>query len=182
MTTSTNRIPYRIGHGYDLHRLEPLSSTPSASSTAEHAKPLILGGIVLEHDQGPVGHSDGDAALHAVTDAILGALGEPDIGEIFPNTSPKWVNANSAIFLREAVTRMRAQQYEIANADITIILERPKLQPYKDAIRAQLAELLQIPADRVNVKGKTHEKVDAVGQGKAVEVHAVVLLQTHPST
>ncbi len=177
MTTANHPIPFRIGHGYDLHRLEPLNPSSNRSADAEDSKPLVLGGIGIEHDKGPVGHSDGDAALHALTDAILGALGEPDIGEIFPNNSPKWRDANSAIFLHEANARMRAQKYEIANLDITIILEKPKLQPYKDAIRANLAELLQIPADRVNIKGKTHEKVDAVGQGQAVEVHAVVLLQ-----
>jgi len=188
----------RIGHGYDLHRLAPLaeqspdeSPNPSVgesagkgpatsgkdeSPTPEHGKPLILCGVALDHDRGPVGHSDGDAGLHALTDAILGALGEPDIGESFPDTSPKWKHAESSIFLREAVARARAAGYSLGNVDLTIILERPKIQPHKDVMRVNISNLLEIPASRVNVKGKTHEKVDAVGEGRAIEAHAVVLL------
>ncbi len=164
-------LPFRIGHGYDLHRLELLEGLNSQAS------PLVLGGIQLEHDRGPVGHSDGDAVLHAITDALLGALGEPDIGELFPDSSPKWKGADSRIFLREAVSRMSAAGYAIANMDITIILERPRISPHKDAMRSNIANLLGVPAQFVNVKGKTHEKVDAVGEGRAVEVHVVSLLR-----
>jgi len=160
---------YRIGHGFDLHRLEPLAP-------AGEGRPLIIGGIRIEHDLGPVGHSDGDALLHALTDAILGALGEPDIGELFPDTSPKWKGADSNIFLQEAVSRMKAAGYEFGNVDATIILQRPKIAPHKDAIRRHLANQLGIDAERVNLKGKTHEKLDAIGEGRGIAVHVVVLL------
>ncbi|MCC6908477.1 MAG: 2-C-methyl-D-erythritol 2,4-cyclodiphosphate synthase [Phycisphaerales bacterium] len=161
--------PWRIGHGFDLHRLEPIAP-------AGEGRPLIIGGIRIEHDLGPVGHSDGDALLHAVTDAILGALGEPDIGELFPDTSPKWEGADSTIFLEEAVSRMSTAGYELGNLDATIILQKPKIAPHKDAIRSRLAQQLGIEADRVNLKGKTHEKLDALGAGRGIAVHAVALL------
>lgn len=160
---------FRVGHGYDLHRLEP-------RPPRGQGRPLVLGGVPIEHDMGPVSHSDGDAALHAVTDAILGALGEPDIGQLFPNSDPAWESASSDRFLTEAAARMRAAGYAVGNLDVTIILERPKLSPIKDEIRAKIAELIGAAQSSVNVKGKTHEKVDAVGEGRAVEVHAVVLL------
>ncbi len=163
------RDDVRVGHGYDLHRLEALAP-------AGAGRPLVLGGVPLEHHRGPVGHSDGDALLHAVTDALLGALGLPDIGELFPNTDPAWEGADSAVFLAEALKRVGEAGWSIVNLDATVILERPKLAPAKAAIRARLAGLLGVDGSRVNVKGKTHEKVDAVGEGRAVEVHAVVLL------
>ncbi len=167
MTRDDAAAGVRVGHGYDLHRLEPADSG---------GRLMVLGGVRLAHDRGPVGHSDGDALLHAVTDAILGALGLPDIGELFPDTDPAWAGADSGVFLREAVRRMTEAGWSIVNLDATVILERPKLMPVKGAIRARLAELLGVDVPRVNVKGKTHEKVDAVGEGRAVEVHAVVLL------
>lgn len=154
--------------GYDLHRLEPREGGGG--------RPLVLGGVKFESDFGPVSHSDGDALLHAITDAILGALGEPDIGEIFPNASPKWRDADSAIFVREAVSRMRRAGFVIENLDATVVLERPKLSPQKDAMRRTVAETLGVDAERVNIKGKTHEGVGALGEGRAVEAHAVVLL------
>lgn len=160
---------FRVGHGYDLHRLEP--RPPKGQGRL-----LVIGGVKLEHDRGPVSHSDGDAALHAVTDAVLGALGEPDIGQLFPNTDPAWESASSDRFLEAAAARMRSAGYRVSNLDLTIILERPKLSPVKDEIRATIAGLLGTEAGCVNVKGKTHERVDAVGEGRAVEAHAVVLL------
>ncbi len=163
------KLAYRIGHGFDLHRLEPLAP-------AGEGRPLIIGGIRIEHDLGPVGHSDGDALWHAVTDAILGALGEPDIGELFPDTSPKWKGADSNIFLQEAVSRMEAAGYELGNLDATIILQRPRIAPHKDAIRRHLAAQLGVGAERVNLKGKTHERLDALGEGRGIAVHVVVLL------
>lgn len=163
------KLAYRIGHGFDLHRLEPLAP-------AGEGRPLIIGGIRIEHDLGPVGHSDGDALYHAVTDAILGALGQPDIGELFPDTSPKWKGADSSIFLQEARSRMDSAGYELGNLDATIILQRPKIAPHKDAIRRHLAEELGIGAERVNLKGKTHEKLDALGDGRGIAVHVVALL------
>ncbi len=158
----------RIGHGWDLHRLEP--------SHAGNAKPLVLGGITIPHDHAPVAHSDGDALLHAVTDALLGALAQPDIGQLFPDSAPENKGRDSRDFLAEALRRVHAEGLTVGNLDATIILERPKLAPHRETIRARLADLLAVDLDRVNVKAKTHERVDAVGLGLAVEAHAVVLL------
>lgn len=159
----------RIGHGYDLHRLEPMP--PEGAG-----RPFVLGGLSFDHDRGPVGHSDGDALLHAVTDAILGALGEEDIGQLFPDTDPAWDGMDSRVFLDAAVDRMTTAGFRLGNLDATIVLERPKIGPRKEAMRGELAKMLSVDRDRVNLKGKTHEKVDAVGEGRAVEVHVVVLL------
>jgi 2-C-methyl-D-erythritol 2,4-cyclodiphosphate synthase len=137
---------------------------------------LVLGGVRLEHDRGPVAHSDGDALYHAVTDALLGAIAEPDIGQLFPDTDPRHDAQDSEIFLAEAVRRVRAVGLQVVNLDATVILERPKLSPHKDAMRANIARVLGVEVSCVNVKGKTHEKVDAVGEGRAVEVHVVVLV------
>ena len=140
-------------------------------------RPLIIGGVAFEHDRGPISHSDGDALLHALTDAILGALGDTDIGGLFPNDDPANESRDSADFLVEAVSRARSAGFQILNVDCTVILERPKLGPRRGEISGRLATLLNVPPDRVNVKGKTHEKVDAVGEGRAIEVHAVALLE-----
>lgn len=169
MSPSDTRPPFRIGHGYDLHRLEP--HPPKG-----RGRLLVLGGLELTHDRGPVSHSDGDALLHAVTDALLGALALPDIGQLFPDTDPRWKGASSDQFLLEAVSQVRSAGYRVCNLDVTVILERPKLLEVKDKIRANLAGLIGIDVSLVNVKGKTHEQVDAVGENRAVEVHAVVLL------
>jgi 2-C-methyl-D-erythritol 2,4-cyclodiphosphate synthase len=160
----------RVGHGYDLHRLEVLEP-------AGTAKPLTLGGVVLEHDRGVVAHSDGDALYHAVTDAILGAMALPDIGQLFPDTDPIYKSADSATFLRAAAQRVHEMGWRIVNIDATVILEKPKLAGRKAEMRTNIAKVLAMRLEDVNVKGKTHEKVDAVGEGRAVEVHAVVLLQ-----
>ncbi len=160
----------RIGHGYDLHRLEP----PPPEG---RGRPFILGGLHLEHPMGPVGHSDGDVLLHAVTDAILGALGEPDIGRLFPDDDPRHDGADSSIFLVEAVRRMASRGFVVGNMDVTIICEQPKISPHVEELRARLADWLKCRPDRVNLKGKTHEKVDAVGEGRAIEVHVVILLE-----
>lgn len=158
-----------IGHGYDLHRLEPVA--PEGPG-----RPFVLGTVRFEHDRGPVAHSDGDALLHAVTDALLGAIAEPDIGQLFPDTDPRHDAQDSRVFLAEAVRRVELAGYRPTNLDATVICERPKLGPRKMPVREALAALLGLPVSRVNVKAKTHEKVDAVGEGRAIEVHAVVLL------
>ena len=164
--------PYRIGHGYDLHRLE-------ARPPAGKGRILVLGGVRFEdHPVGPISHSDGDAVYHAVTDAILGALGEPDIGQLFPDDDPRNESANSEVFVREAMKRCSARGFALNNVDVTVICERPRLSPHKSAMIANLARLLQCDPSQVNLKGKTHEKVDAVGEGRAVEVHVVALLQS----
>lgn len=137
---------------------------------------LILGGVDIPHDRGCVAHSDGDALLHTVTDALLGALGEPDIGQLFPDNDPKWKGQTSDVFVREAVRLMRARGYTLGNLDVTVILQRPKLSPHKDAIKTNLCALLDAHPSVVNVKAKTHEKVDSMGEGRSVACHAVVLL------
>lgn len=137
---------------------------------------MVLGGVRLEHNLGPVGHSDGDALFHAVTDAVLGAIGEPDIGQLFPDTDLRHEGEDSAVFLTEAMRRAGERGWVVGNLDATVVLERPRLGPVKEQVRANLAKLLGVEIGRVNVKGKTHEGVDAVGRGEAVEVHAVVLL------
>lgn len=159
----------RVGHGYDLHRLEPLA--PKGKG-----KPFVLGGVSIPHEQGPVGHSDGDALLHAVTDAILGALGLPDIGQLFPDSDPQWLGKDSSHFLRQSLGLMREKNFQLSNLDATVICERPKIGPVKESIRKNLAQLLGCEESQVNVKGKTHERVDAVGEGRAIEVHCVALL------
>ena len=153
----------RIGHGFDLHRLEP-------------GLPLIVGGIMLEHDRGCAAHSDGDVVYHAVTDAILGALGQDDIGQLFPDNDERWKGADSRVFVEEAVRRMREAGYAIGNMDMTVILERPKLSPHKATIKQNLAGLLGCDVSQVNIKSKTHERVDALGENKAIACHVVVLV------
>jgi len=153
----------RIGHGFDLHRLEP-------------GHDLVVCGCKLDHDRGCVAHSDGDVVYHAVTDAILGALGQEDIGQLFPDNDPAWKGADSAVFVREAVKRMDEAGYAIGNLDISVILERPKLGPHKPAMKKSLCALLSCDSDRVNLKAKTHEGVDALGENRAIACHVVVLL------
>jgi 2-C-methyl-D-erythritol 2,4-cyclodiphosphate synthase len=159
----------RIGHGYDLHRLEPIAP-------AGPGRPLIIGGVRMESPAGPVAHSDGDVLYHALVDALLGALALPDIGQLFPNDAKENDGRDSADFVKAAVEAVRHAGYRVLNVDATVVLERPKLGPIKGEIRGNIAGLLGLPAERVNVKGKTHERVDAVGEGRAVEAHVVVLL------
>jgi len=156
-------MSFRIGYGNDIHRLEA-------------GKPLILGGVSIESDFGAVGHSDADALFHAVTDAIFGALALGDIGAHFSDENPKWKNADSFVFLAEAVRMMKEKEFSIANLDSTINLEKPKLRPFIDRMRENLARVLEIETDCVSVKAKTGETVDAVGNSKAVKTEAVVLL------
>ncbi|MEM6756356.1 MAG: 2-C-methyl-D-erythritol 2,4-cyclodiphosphate synthase [Planctomycetota bacterium] len=157
----------RVGHGFDLHRLEP-------------GHDLIVCGEKLEHDRGCDAHSDGDVVYHAVTDALLGAIGADDIGQLFPDNDPKWKGADSYVFVEEAVRRMRDAGYAIGNLDVTVILQRPKLSPHKAAMKANLAELLDADLADINLKGKTHEKVDALGENRAIACHCVVLLIPAP--
>lgn len=154
----------RIGHGFDLHRLEP-------------GLPLVVGGVPLQHDRGCAAHSDGDVVYHAVVDAVLGALGTgDDIGTLFPDDDPRWKGTDSRVFLDEAARRMVAAGYAIGNLDVTIILQRPKLSPHKLTMRQNLASRLGCDLSQVNVKGKTHEQVDALGENRAIACHVVVLL------
>lgn len=173
--------PMRIGHGYDLHRLEPrFPMAGAARDTSAGGRPgrvLVLAGVHFpDHPTGPISHSDGDAAFHAITDAILGALGEPDIGQLFPDNQPRHDGADSREFLAEAARRMSERGYDVGNLDVTIVCEKPKLAPQKPQMIANIAAALGCPVTRINIKGKTHEMVDAVGEGRAVEAHAVILL------
>lgn len=154
----------RIGHGFDLHRLEP-------------GLKLVVGGVHIAHEMGCAAHSDGDVVYHAVVDAVLGALGQDDIGQLFPDNDPKWKGADSRIFMEEATRRMRAAGYRVGNLDITVVLQRPKLSPHKAEIKRNLASHLGCDETRVNIKGKTHERVDAIGEGRAIGCHVVVLLE-----
>jgi 2-C-methyl-D-erythritol 2,4-cyclodiphosphate synthase len=160
---------FRIGHGYDLHRLEPIE--PGGA-----ARPFILGGARFDHPAGPVGHSDGDVLYHALTDALLGAIAAGDIGRLFPDTDPRYEAADSAIFVEAAVQRVADAGFSIVNVDMTVICERPKLGERREAIIANVARLLGCEPAQVSLKGKTHEQVDAIGEGRAVEAHVVVLL------
>lgn len=154
---------YRIGFGNDVHRLEK-------------DKPLILGGIRIESDLGAVGHSDADALLHAITDALLGALALGDIGAHFSDKDPQWKNADSKIFLREAARMLKEKNYRVTNVDSTISLEMPKLRPHIDAMRERIAQILDVEIEQVSVKAKTGERVDAVGERRAIRAEAIVLL------
>jgi 2-C-methyl-D-erythritol 2,4-cyclodiphosphate synthase len=177
-----HRQPFRIGHGYDLHRLAPVGHRVPGNSGGipwggdGMGRPFILGGVRVDHPTGPVGHSDGDALYHAVTDSLLGALALPDIGQLFPDTDPRHDNEDSSVYVLEAAKRVRDAGYRVLNIDCTVILERPKLSPIKDDVRRNIARLLGVALEQVNVKGKTHERVDAVGEGRAIEVHVVVIL------
>jgi len=151
----------RIGYGWDSHEF-----------TA--GIPLKIGGVTLAHPKGLGGHSDGDVLLHAVTDALLGAIAAPDIGSLFPPSDPKWKGADSAVFLREALTRVRAAGYAVVNVDSTLILAAPKIGPHAAAIREHVADLLGIPADCVGLKAKTPEGLDT---DNAAIANVVVLLE-----
>jgi len=155
---------FRIGFGSDTHRLEK-------------GRPLILGGVQIESDFGAVGHSDADALLHAVTDAIFGALALGDIGSHFSDTDERWKNADSLVFLAESVRLMKQKGFSVVNVDSNINLEKPKLRPHINEMRENLARNLEIEIECVSVKAKTGEKVDAVGESRAIKTQAVVLLQ-----
>lgn len=154
----------RVGIGTDLHRLEV-------------GRPLVLGHVTIPYDRGPVGHSDGDVVLHALIDAIAGAAGLPDIGEMFPDTDPTYKGADSGTLLAAAMKRLAERGYVVVNVDVTVHVERPKLNPYKAAIRAEVARLLGIVVDAVSVKAKTNEGVGAVGRGEAVACTAIAGLK-----
>jgi 2-C-methyl-D-erythritol 2,4-cyclodiphosphate synthase len=166
VATAATRIesPLRAGIGNDVHRLAP-------------GRKLILGGVRIPFDRGPVGHSDGDALAHAICDALLGAAGLGDIGRHFPNTSAKWKNAPSLLFLRHVRALLDDAGYAIVNIDGTVSLERPKLAPYMARITRKLAAALGVKPGEVSVKAKSGEGVDAVGRGEAIRADAIALLR-----
>jgi 2-C-methyl-D-erythritol 2,4-cyclodiphosphate synthase len=155
----------RCGIGYDLHRL------------AEGRK-LIIGGIELPFDRGPVGHSDGDVLAHALCDALFGAAGLGDIGTHFPDSDPKWKGANSLRFLEHAKKLLDDKNFAIEHVDAVVITERPKLAPHFPKMREALAKALGVPPDKIHLKAKTNEGVDAVGRGEAIAAHVIVTLSS----
>ncbi len=150
----------RFGIGFDSH-------------TFVEKRPLILGGVKIDYPKGLKGHSDGDAVAHAVIDALLGAAAMGDVGRLFPDTDKRWKGADSMRLLAEVRRRVVAASYSIVNVDVTVIAERPKLAPYVDEMRENIGKVLGLPASAVSVKGKTNEKMDAVGRGKGIQVFAV---------
>ena len=153
----------RCGIGYDLHRLV-------------EGRKLIIGGIEVPFEKGPAGHSDGDVVAHAVCDALLGAAGLGDIGKHFPDTDPKWKGANSLLFLEYAQKLLNENKFAIEHIDVVVILERPKLGPHFPKMREALARSLNVTAEKVHLKAKTNEGVDAVGRGEAIACHVVATL------
>lgn len=155
---------FRIGSGHDTHRLI-------------EGRPLILGGVRIEHPRGLDGHSDADVILHAITDALLGAAGLGDIGDAYPDTDPAYKGCDSARFVTETVAKLNHLGWRIVNLDVTIFAQEPKLGPVKAAIRDNVARLLGVPVGDVNVKAKTGERVGHIGRGEAIGCHAVVLIE-----
>ena len=154
---------FRVGQGYDVHRLVA-------------GRKLILGGVEIPHETGLLGHSDADVLLHAITDAILGAAALGDIGTHFPDTDPAFGGADSERLLAEAARRVRAAGYDLGNIDCTVIAQAPRLAPHRDVMRERIAAALGISAGQVNVKAKTAERLGPVGQGLAIEARAVALI------
>jgi 2-C-methyl-D-erythritol 2,4-cyclodiphosphate synthase len=153
----------RIGEGWDVHALVP-------------GRRLLLGGVEIPHSMGLLGHSDADVLLHAITDAVLGGAGLGDIGRHFPDTDPTYKGADSAVLLTEAMRRVRAAGYELANVDATVVAQAPKLAPHMAAMVASVARCLGVDAGQVNIKAKTAEKLGPVGEGLSMEARAVALL------
>jgi len=158
-----NGLPFRIGEGWDTHALVT-------------GRPLILGGVTIPHTHGLLGHSDADALLHAITDAILGAAALGDIGRHFPDTDPAFKGADSIVLLCEAAARVRAAGWQVVNIDATIVAQAPKMAPHIPAMCAHVAQALGLDVAQVNVKAKTAEKMGPVGEGRAIEARAVCLL------
>ena len=157
-------MKYRIGNGYDVHRIEK-------------GNRLVLGGVEIPHDKGCVAHSDGDVAIHALCDAIFGALALGDIGKHFPDTSDEYKGADSMILLAKVVDLLDAKSYGIVNVDCTLVMQKPKLRPYIDDMRASIAAVLKIPTDRVSVKATTEERLGFTGREEGVSAHAVALIK-----
>jgi 2-C-methyl-D-erythritol 2,4-cyclodiphosphate synthase len=153
----------RIGSGIDVHAFGPGDF-------------VMLGGVRVAHTQGVVAHSDGDVVLHALTDALLGAAGLGDIGQHFKDTDPRWKGADSKHFVRAVMDMLRARKLRVGNADVTVLAERPKLAPVRDDVRRQVAELLEVTAEHVNVKATTTEKLGFLGRSEGIAAQAVVLL------
>ncbi len=157
---SNTSAPFRIGHGYDIHRLQS-------------GGVLMLAGVKVAEGISPIAHSDGDVVLHALVDALLGAMGWGDIGQFFPNTDPQWKNAASRVFVQNVYDKVKAEGFSVVNLDVTIMAERPKLSGFRAEMLKTLAALV---GGQVNVKAGTNEGCDSIGKGDAIAAHAVVLL------
>ena len=157
---------YRIGLGYDIH-------------TLREGRDLIIGGVKITHEKGLMGHSDADVLIHAIIDAMLGALALSDIGTLFPDTDNKYKDADSTILLKHVYEKILEKGYKIVNIDSNIIAQEPKMMPYIPKMRETLDKILNIGQENISIKAKTNEKMDAVGQKLAIEAHAVVLLESH---
>ncbi|MGM9488338.1 2-C-methyl-D-erythritol 2,4-cyclodiphosphate synthase [Ideonella sp. YS5] len=155
--------PLRVGEGWDTHALVV-------------GRPLVLGGVTIPHSHGLLGHSDADALLHAITDAVLGAAGLGDIGRHFPDTAAEFKGADSAVLLAEAMRRVREAGWQLVNVDTTIVAQAPKMSPHIPSMRQRIAQALGVQPDQVNVKAKTAERMGPVGEGRAIETRAVCLL------
>jgi 2-C-methyl-D-erythritol 2,4-cyclodiphosphate synthase len=182
-------LPLRIGHGFDIHRMVPLS---------EAGQPIIIGGVVVTHENqkwldvdgkyttpnsiyetqlGVLAHSDGDVIYHSLVDAIFGALTLPDIGQVFQDTDPRWKGCDSSKFMEYAYKVMQYYNYQIGNIDVTLILERPKVAKFKPQMKENIVKLLHTTEGRVNIKARTHERLDSVGELRGVSCHVVVTLE-----
>lgn len=155
--------PIKIGYGYDVHRLVK-------------DRELILGGIKIEHSLGLDGHSDADVLIHALMDAILGALGEDDIGELFPDNDDQYKGISSVVLLKEVLTHLEKKDYFIGNIDITVVAQRPKLKPYREKIREKLSRIMEIPSSLIGIKFTTEEKLGFTGREEGISATAVCLL------
>ena len=187
---AVEKIPLRIGHGFDIHRMAPLP---------EAGQPIVIGGVVIDHSPqkwtdvtgqycgtpggiyettlGVVAHSDGDVVYHSIVDAIFGALTLPDIGQVFQDTDPRWKGCDSGKFMEHAATVMKEYGYRIGNIDVTLILERPKVASFKPAMKENIVRLLDTTPGRVNIKARTHERVDSVGELRSLSCHVVLTLE-----
>lgn len=154
----------RVGMGFDIHRLKA-------------GRKLVLGGVEIPAPKGLDGHSDADVLLHALCDALLGSVGEGDIGAYFPDTDPRWKGVSSRVFVEKALELVKGRGLSVVNADFTVVAEEPKLAPHRPAIRESLAKLLRVAPDRVNLKAKTMEGLGPIGEGQAIGCYAVVLLE-----
>lgn len=155
---------FRVGQGHDTHRLEP-------------GRPLIIGGVPIPHDMGPVAHSDGDVLLHALTDALLGAAGLGDIGEWFPDNDPQYAGADSSQLLQRVATELTRQGWRVVNVDCTVAAQRPKLSRFKKSMAERIAQVLRVESGVVNVKAKTGEKVGPIGREEAIGADVIVLIE-----
>lgn len=161
-SSTTSRAPFKIGHGYDIHQLKTGGK-------------LVLGGVTVSSEMSPIAYSDGDVVIHAIVDALLGAMGWGDIGEHYSDKDPALKGADSSLFLRQTFDRVANAGYSVGNVDVTILAEKPRISPFKQQMAKRLAELLGGRAD-VNIKAGTNEQCDAVGRGEAIAAHAVALL------